>query len=227
MVLAAVGVAVASALSACSSTPAPTRSLTPAIPTGRGTASEKEALLTTNDLRAIPGAPTQIEVDSSKQPSGVYRDPDQIAPCGQRLEIPASSQTEIRQFGAATVDGFQLVVDVSVARATAFVTAWQKDTRPGCPPSRSLTNTGSTQTQVLVSSIPLPHLVDQETGALLRITNLGHTLDTYGLIFRSGGRIELDVVLCLQPLSTTFGNGFALKAEMKLNASLGIHSSSA
>jgi hypothetical protein len=183
--------------------------------------------LTTNDLRAIPGAPTQIEVDSSKQPSGVYRDPDQIAPCGEKLEIPASSRTEIRQFGAATVDGFQLVVDVSVAKATAFVTAWQKDTRPGCPPSRSLTNTGSTQSQVLVSSIPLPRLVNQETGALLRITNMGQTLDAYGLIFRSGGRIALDVFLCAQPLPTAFGNGFVLKAEMMLNASVGIRSSSA
>ena len=116
--------------------------------------------MTTSDLQGIPGAPTDIKVDSPKQPNSIYQDPDQIGPCGKRLAIPKASKFAISEFGTATFNGFQLVIDVPVMRASAFVTAWQNDTRPGCPSSSSLTNTGSKQTQELVSALPLPSLVD-------------------------------------------------------------------
>jgi hypothetical protein len=218
VVLAVAAAATAAALGGCSSTPAPPASKTPALPTNKGTASQREALLSTADLRAIPGAPAGLGVDAG----GLYEDPNQIAPCGEKLAIPASSKTAIRPFGTTTLHGFQLIVDVSVTRATAFITAWEHDTRPGCPPSSILTNTGSTQTQVLAAVLPLPSLVDQETGSLLKITNAGHTFDVYGLIMRARGRIEFDALISLQPLTTTFGEDFALKAETKLDASLGI-----
>jgi hypothetical protein len=227
MAMAVAGLVTAVALTGCSSPSSALRSKTPAIRTGTGTASEKKALLTTADLQGIPGAPADITVDSPKQPTTVYQDPDEIGPCGRKLAIPKSSQRAISEFGTATFNGFQMVIDVSVGRATAFVTAWKNDTRPGCPPSSSRTNTGSTQTQELLSVVPLPHLVNQETGALLRISNSGHTLVAYALVFRTGGRLEFDAFFGAQPLSSAFGNGFALKAETVLNASVGIASSGA
>jgi hypothetical protein len=224
------GVAVflaAAALTSCSSTPSALRSKTPPLRTGTGSASEKRALLTTADLQGIPGAPADILVDSPNQPNTVDQNPDVIGPCGRKFTMPASPHMAISEFGTATFNGFQIVIDVSVGRATAFVTAWKNDTTPGCPPSSSRTNTGSTQTQELLSAIPLPHLVNQETGALLRISNMGHTLGAYALVFRSGGRLEFNTLISAQPLSSAFGNGFALKAETELNASVGIASSGA
>jgi hypothetical protein len=215
------------ALAGCGTTPAPLRSDTPTIPTSTGTASEKQALLTTADLRAIPGAPAGIEADPSGGGNTLYRDPNQIGPCGEKLPLPVSSSTAVRPFDSATLEGFQVIVDLPVATATAFVTAWQKDTRPGCPASRSVTNTGSTQTQSLVSSLSLPTLVDQASGALLQLSTMGHTFDTYALVFRTGGRLEVDALIATRPLSAEFGNGFVTEAEKTLNSSMGIHSSSA
>jgi hypothetical protein len=215
-------------VSSCSSsTPRSLHSNTPAIATGAGSSSQKSALLTTDDLRAIPGAPADIRVASPDQPTSLYQNPDQIGPCGQKLAIPTSSRIAVREFGSASLNGFQMVLDVSAARATAFVTAWQDDTRPGCPPSSSRTNTGSTQTQTLVAAIPLPDLVDQATGALLRITNMGQTLAAYALVFRSGGRLDFNVLFSAKPLSSAFGNGFAQRAETALNTLVGISSSPA
>ena len=111
-VIVAVAVVATGALGGCSSTPVAPASKTPALPTNRGTASQRDALLTTAELKAIPGAPAGIEVDAG----GLYEDPNQIAPCGEKLAIPASAATAIRPFGAAALHGFQLIVDVPVRR---------------------------------------------------------------------------------------------------------------
>src|SRR5580700_9386591 len=108
-------------LASCSSIPSTMASKTPAIQTGAGSSSEKSALLTTADLRAIPGAPADITVSSPKQPKTVYQDPDQIGPCGRKLPIPTASKIAVREFGGATLNGFQIVLDISPARATRFV----------------------------------------------------------------------------------------------------------
>jgi hypothetical protein len=217
---AAAAVCGAAVVSGCSTTPSSTVSNTPALPTGKGTASEKAALLTTDDLQAIAGAPTDLAVDSSKQPVGLFQEPDTRGPCGAQISIPDLSTAALDQFGSAGISGFQTVVDLSVAKATAFTTAWAHDTRAGCHSYTTLTNTGSSETVKLLAVLRLPPLVDQATGCVAKITTQGHSSGVYILVFRSGGRVVIDGMITATPLSDAFGNGFATAAESKLNASL-------
>jgi hypothetical protein len=137
------------------------------------------------------------------------------------VTLPDFSQSAHVTFDAASFGAFQVVVDQPVPIATAFATAWQRDTRPGCPPYTSRTNTGSSQISELVGPIPVPRLVDQATGALLTVDDNGATVDTYGMVLRSGGRLELDVLISSGPLTEAFVLGFARAAESKLKGSLG------
>jgi hypothetical protein len=136
------------------------------------------------------------------------------------VTLPDFSQGTQIQFQSATMVAFQVVVDQPVAGAAAFVTDWQKDTRTGCPPYTSRTNTGSTQISQLVASIPMPSLVDQATGAWSTVNDNGQTVDSYGMILRSGGRLELSVLITQTPLPLPFVVGFAREAESRLKASL-------
>ena len=154
------------------------------------------------------------------QKGTLFQDPDPTSPCGARVALPDLSQSAHVTFDAASFGAFQVVVDEPVQKATAFATAWQRDTRPGCPPSTSRTSTGSTQTSHLVGPISMPRLVDQETGALLTVNDNGQTVDAYGMVLRSGGRLELDVLISPVPLTQTFVLGFARAAESKLRRSV-------
>ena len=175
--------------------------------------------MTTNELQALPGAPAGLTVAPSRKGS-LFQDPDPRSPCGARVTLPDFSQGTQIQFQSATLAAFQVVVDQPVPGAAAFVTAWQKDTRTGCSPFTSRTNTGSTQISQLVASIPMPTLVDQATGAWSTINDNGQTVDSYGMILRSGGRLELDVLITQAPLPLSFVAGFAREAESLLKASL-------
>lgn len=206
--------------SGCSSSSSLPISKMPPISTGTGTSSQQAALLTTSDLQAIPGTPAGVELAPPSQQGTLFQDPDPRSPCGARVTLPDFSQGAKIQFDSATFAAFQIVIDLPVSEATAFTTAWQRDTRPGCPPYKSLTNTGSSQTADLVASIPMPSLVDQATGAGMTITSNGQTVNSYGLILRSGGRLELDVLIAPAPLPDPLVKGFAQRAESKLKASL-------
>ena len=166
------------------------------------------------------GAPGAVEVVPSKKGT-LFQDPDPRSPCGARVTLPDLAQSAHVTFDAASFGAFQVVVDQPVQKATAFATAWQRDTRPGCPPYASRTSTGSTQTSELVGPITMPRLVDQETGALLTVDDNGQTVDTYGMVLRSGGRLELDVLISPGPLTEAFVLGFARAAASKLRRSLG------
>ena len=154
------------------------------------------------------------------QKGTLFQDPDPTSPCGARVALPDLSQSAHVTFDAASFGAFQVVVDQPVTMATTFATAWQRDTRPGCPPYTSRTNTGSTQISELVGPIPMPTLVDQETGALLTVNDNGQTVDTYAMVLRSGGRLELDVLISPGPLTPAFVLGFARTAESKLRGSV-------
>jgi hypothetical protein len=176
-----------------------------------------------HDVSAIPGAPAGIVVVPSEK-GQLFQDPDPRSPCGARVTLPDLSQSAHVTFDAASFGAFQVVVDQPVPMATAFVTAWERDTRPGCPPYTSRTNTGSTQISELVGPIPMPRLVDQATGAFLTVNDRGQTVDTYGMVVRSGGRLELDVLISPGPLTEAFVLGFARAAESKLKGSLDVSS---
>ena len=208
-----------SVLSGCSSAPSSPASNSAALPPGPATSSQQFALLTARDVSAIPGAPGGVAVVPSEKGT-LFQDPDPRSPCGARVTLPDLSQSAHVTFDAASFGAFQVVVDQSVQKATAFATAWQRDTRPGCPPSTSRTSTGSTQISQLVGPISMPRLVDQETGALLTVNDNGQTVDAYGMVLRSGGRLELDVLISPVPLTQAFVLGFALAAESKLRRSV-------
>jgi hypothetical protein len=144
---------------------------------------------------------------------------------GQRVTLPDLSQSAQVTFDAASFGAFQVVVDQPVPMATAFATAWERDTRPGCPPYANRTNTGTTQISELVGSITMPGLVDQATGAALTVDDNGQTVDTSAMVLRSRGRLELDVLISPGPLTEGFVLGFARAAESKLKGSLGPSSS--
>ncbi len=154
------------------------------------------------------------------QKGTLFEDPDPTSPCGARVTLPDLSQSAHVTFDAAAFGAFQVVVDEPASMATAFATAWQSDTRPGCPPYTSRTNTGSIQISELLDSIPVPRLVDQATGALIMVNDNGQTVDTDAMVLRSGGRLELDVLISPRPLAEAFVVGFARAAESKLKGSL-------
>jgi hypothetical protein len=210
---------VAGVVAGCSSpSKAPTN--TPLLQPGSGTSSERAALLTTSEVLAIPGAPSDAVVTPGQR-NVLFEDPDPRAPCGARVTIPDLSQGVDIQIASSSLVGVQIVVDMPETDAAAFVTAWEGNSRTGCPPYVSQTNTGVSQINELTALIPMPDLVDQATGAWITVNSRGQTANTYGMILRSGGRLELDVLIAPQPLSMTFVVGFARAAESALKSSPG------
>jgi hypothetical protein len=205
-------------VSGCSTAPSSPPSKSAPLPTGTGTSSQQTALLTASEVSAIQGAPTGVEVVPS-QKGTLFQDPDPRGPCGAKVILPDLSQSAHVTFDAASFGAFQVVVDQPVSMATAFATAWQRDTRAGCPPYTSRTNSGSTQISELLDLIPMPSLVDQAAGAFITV-NSGQTVDTYAMVLRSGGRLELDVLISPGSLAEAFVVGFAQAAESKLKRSL-------
>jgi hypothetical protein len=211
----------ASLVSGCAtSAPSLPPSKTPALPNGGGTPSQQAALLTTSDLRAIPEMPGNARVSPPSKQGTLFQDPDTTSPCGARVTVPNLSNGANTQFESAIFAGFQSVVDLPLEAAVSFTTAWETDTRTGCPPYKTQTNTESTQTSDLVATIPMPNLVDQATGAWLTITNMGQTFDAYEFLLRSAGRVDLVVLFGPNPLPNDLPNELAKRMETKLKASL-------
>jgi len=186
-----------------------------------GTLSQRSALLTGSNVMAIPGGPPGLTVTTPSRQGALFQDPDPRSPCGARVTLPDFSQGAQVQLDAASFVAFQVVVDLPVSEATAFATAWQKDTRPGCPPFLSKSNTGSSQIADLVSPVPMPALADQATGTWSTLNDNGQTVNSYGLVLRTGGRLAFDVLIAPAPLPEVFVVGFAYEAEFKLKGSLG------
>jgi hypothetical protein len=213
-------VAAATVAASCSSSPSAPRSKTPLLAPGRGTSSQRAALLAAADFALIPGSPAGVEVTPASQRATLFQDPDARTPCGERVTLPDFSQGAQVQFDSTTFAAIQVVIDLPGSEATSFITAWQKGTRAGCPPYISKTNTGSSQIADLVAVIPMPNLVDQATGTWSTLNDNGQTVNSYGLILRSGRRLEFDVLIAPAPLPEAFVLGFARLAESALKNSL-------
>ena len=213
----AVLIGAASLVSGCSSTP-PASTSAP-LPATNGAATQR-ALLTARQVSALAAAPLGVRVVPN-QKGTLYRDPDPRSPCGATVRLPDLSHSAHVTFDAASFGAFQVVVDEPPRRAAAFVTAWQRDTRPGCPPVTSRTSAGSTQLSALVEPIAMPTLVDQATGAFMTVQDAGHTVDTYAMVMRWRGRLELDVLISRVPLAAVFVIGLARAAEADLKGSFG------
>src|ERR1700683_3626853 len=57
---------------------------TPSVHYGGHSLALKEALLTTGDMRVLPGAPADIRVGAVDKTKGLYDDPDPRLPCGRK-----------------------------------------------------------------------------------------------------------------------------------------------
>jgi hypothetical protein len=198
-------------------------SLTSPLPANVGTKSLNAALLTTNDLQAVPGAPSDIRTIEPTGPNSVFTDPDPRGPCGAHIRYPDFSTGATLAIQSFRLAGTEVAVDLPGAQAADLLSAMQADTHVGCPAYRSTTNVGTTQTARFIASLPMPASVDQAIGEHMSITSGGRTVDAYLLAVRSGKRLVLFLLLSSAPLAKSFTSRLATAAAAKLKASMVIH----
>jgi hypothetical protein len=219
-----IGLTVAAASGCSTSTPSSSStSLTSPFPANAGTQSLKAALLTTNDLQAVPGAPSDIRTIEPTGANSVFTDPDPRGPCGAHIPYPNFSTGATLAIQSSQLAGAEVAVDLPDAQAADFLAAMQADTHFGCPAYRSTTNTGTTQTARFIASLSMPASVDQAIGDQFSITSGGHTVDVYLLAIRSGKRLDFLLLLSPAPLAKSFISRLATAATAKLKASVPTH----
>lgn len=198
-------------------------SLTAPFPANAGTQSLKAALLTTNDLQAVPGAPSDIRTTAPTGANSVFRNPDPRGPCGAHIPYPNFSTAATLAIQSSQLTGVEMAVDLPGAQAADFLSAMQADTHLGCPAYRSTTNIGTTQTARFIASLSMPASVDQAIGDQLSITSGGYTADVYVLAARSGKRLAFYLLGSPAPLAKAFISRLATAAAARLKASMAIH----
>ncbi len=207
------------ALPAASCTSVPTRtaqSTTPRITTGVPSPGLPTALLTVAALSPLPGAPAGIAV-SPANAAAVYQDPDPRTPCGEPAPLPDLTHAAGISISTSTLTGFEFAVDLpTTTAAAALESTIAAGTRPGCPPSSSQTNTGSSELTTLDSAIPLPGLVDSGTGAALTVSNSGQTFAAVEFLLQKGPRICLLVLFGAAAPAAEFDAALGRAAESQL-----------
>jgi hypothetical protein len=218
-----IGLIVVGACGCSTSTPSssPT-SLTSPLPLNAGSQSLKAALLTTNDLEAVPGAPADIRTIEPTGASSVFTDPDPRGPCGAHIPYPNFSTGATLAIQSSQLAGAEVAVDLPGSQAADFLSAMHADTHPGCPAYRSTTNIGTTQTATFIAPLPMPASVDQAIGDQMSITSGGQTVDACLLAVRSGKRLEFAILSSPAPLAKSFVYGLAIAVAAKLKASMTI-----
>jgi hypothetical protein len=189
-------------------------SRTPRITVGSGTPLFK-ALVTAADLRAVPGLPSDVHVTSLKD-LNVFEDPDPRAPCGAhvpRLNLAGAAGVGIR---SSTVQGAELVVPYGPPLAGSYLDALVADAHEGCPPYRTITNTGATQTVTLRKVFALPELADGALAVNLSIRQGNAGTSATLLALRKAGTLALTTLFAPEPLSESTIRAFAVHAAAKL-----------
>lgn len=176
-----------------------------------------DALLTTQDLRAVRGLPRDLEAVS---PEGVelFENPDPRGPCGAKVRYPDFARGQVVGLRSASAGGLEAVFRLPVAQATAFVRSLAADTRMGCPPHEAKTNTGSVQRVTLVKEVDIGSLGDQRTAALLRIVNKGQTAYVASVAVRHGDRVAVVALFAPARASDDVVKAIALRASDRLRA---------
>jgi hypothetical protein len=214
----AVALVASSVTASCSTTSHTPRtalpSLTPPI-TAKATSSLRGGLITQADLDVTPSV-TGITV-ASLGSGQVFTDPDPRGPCGAKLNQPSLEGAAGEALQGA-VNGVELIIHVDPAVAEDYVSAVQRDTRPGCPNWQSMTNTGATQTGELVTAVPLSVPADQATAALLRVTSQGSKLAGTEIILRDGGTVSVTIMFSAATLAVAPVQLLALKEATQLRA---------
>src|SRR5260370_12017985 len=167
------------AVSGCgTSTPSssPT-SLTTPFPANAGTQSLKAALLTTNDLQAVPGAPSDIRTIAPTGANSVFTDPDPRGPCGAHIPYPNFSTGATLAIQSSHLAVADVAVDLAGAQAADFLSAMRAGTHLGCPASRRTPNIRTTQTARFTASLSMSESAAQAIGDQFSITSGGQTAD--------------------------------------------------
>jgi hypothetical protein len=205
--------------SGCSTTTRPQapRSLTPRVTTGTAASRLDAVLLSTADLVAVPGAPSDLRAVPVND-AALFKDPDPRTPCGGHLAQPDLSTGAGVALQSSSISGFEFVFAQPVEQAQRYVATVQADTRPGCPTYQTRTNTGSFQTVRIVGVLALPKLADQQTGAMVHITNQGLDLYAAEVAVRSGGLLAIEVLLSSAALAPDFVAAVTAKAAARLHS---------
>lgn len=198
---------------AATSTSVGSASLTPQITAT--TAATASPTLTTGDLRAIPGLPTDVRVaaiDTTK----IFENPDPRGPCGAKIPQPSFKNAAGVAISGTGLVGDQLVTELPSGQAAAYVRAMIQDGHTPCPQYTSTTNTGATQ---IVTPLGAVEVHATELGLVYAGTiQLGATRSyAVGVLLVAGDKLQTMDLLSPQPIDTTAVNLVVQRAAQLLN----------
>ena len=174
-------------LAGCSSTHR-LASDTPRITASSVAHQQNAQLLTTADLHSVPGMPSDVAAVSVNSVD-LYEDPDPRGACGAKVaQLDVSHGHNIGIQGGG-IQGFESVVQLPIAQATAYLSALTADAKPGCPGYDSKTNTGELQHAELQQLVDVGALGDQRISAVLKITDQGQTAYGAAITVRVADRV--------------------------------------
>lgn len=209
-------------LAGCSdSATSPTQAPLPPITVVSGTGRD---LFTTEELRAIPGVPSNIEVGSFNE-AKIGGGSDPRGPCGR----PIAKHGRTGERGVAIrapkgdIKGAHVVVQLPPGEAEAWVRAVTADLSPGCAPFTVSTNAEATTTTTLTWSYAVHGEAD---GAAFGRTVLSPTIGTAdhigyevtALLWR-GDHLGVLWLLSTRPLDENTAHRVADKAASLLASS--------
>lgn len=188
------------------------RSQTPRIEE-RAASELTSSLLTTADLRSVPGLPRDVEA-VSLDVVGLYENPDPRGPCGAKIHTPAPSRSRGVGLRSQQDFGWEFVFGLSLAEAKAYVGSVIADTRAGCPEHRSTTNTGSVQRVRLERIVDVGAVGDEQVASTFALTNNGHTMRGAQITIRKANRVA--EVVFFTPFSDNVLRAVAARAAARL-----------
>ncbi len=156
---------------------------TPRITTAPPASQDRAALLTDEDLHAVPGFEGVATKEIDKLP--LFENPDPRGPCGGKVPPVPLDEAFGRSFQSDRIVALELVVP-SGPRQKEQLAAYQADLRPACGPYESKTRTGDTQRVSQVTPLALGDLAAPAIGWFQEIEVQGQRFQA-GIVFAEVG----------------------------------------
>jgi hypothetical protein len=156
-----------------------------------GDASAKQlepGLLTLSQVRRALVLPRYHR--TSAAPLNLRNDPDPRGPCGAKVDQPSLRTAAVGAFRDDRSALVNVVIEPGERRATDYIRALQADSKPGCPPWESKTDTGRTQ-RTEPTIVPLPPIADGASAFGGVTTVGGRRAVVVGVAVRDGGRLSI------------------------------------
>jgi hypothetical protein len=183
--LAALGVILALG-AGCSSGAGEKTSSTPPV---ESTANELEpGLLTLQQVRTALALPNYRR--TKPEPMNLRDNPDPRGPCGAKIADPPYDNAAVATFRDKKSVLVEVVVEPGERKASDYIAALQADSKPGCPPFESKTNTGATQ-RMEPTMVPLPPTADGASAVGGIVTVGSRRAVLVGVVVRDGGRLAI------------------------------------